>query len=236
MTRTANIDLPLVQAAQAQKHVTVNEAFALLDAAAQLVIESVTQISPPGIPTDGTVYHVPAGATGDWATQGGSLAVSSNGGWVFIAPQIGWRGWVRDIGKMALFDGAVWQFQAVAVSPNGAASIHEVLEIDVDVLAGSSVTSIDVIPANSVVFGVSGIVTQAITGTLSSWSLGVPGSQGQYGTGLGGALGSWLQGVTGQPQAYYAATPLVLDAVGGDFATGQVRLAVHLFRMTIPRV
>ncbi|QIE41653.1 DUF2793 domain-containing protein [Rhodobacteraceae bacterium SC52] len=236
MTRTANIDLPLVQAAQAQKHVTVNEAFALLDAAAQLVIESVMQASPPNATLDGTVYHVPAGATGDWATQSGKLAVSSNGGWVFIAPQLGWRGWVRDIGKMSVFDGVMWQVQAVAVSPNGAASVHEVLEIDVVIQAGSSVTSIDVIPANSVVFGVSGIVTQAISGDLGSWSLGVPGAQGRYGAGLGLALGSWLQGVTSQPQAYYSPTSLVLEASGGDFAAGTVRLAVHLFRMTIPRV
>jgi len=32
MDETARIGLPLVQAAQAQKHVTVNEAFARLDA------------------------------------------------------------------------------------------------------------------------------------------------------------------------------------------------------------
>ena len=36
MARTAQLDLPLVMPAQAQKHVTVNEALARLDAAAQL--------------------------------------------------------------------------------------------------------------------------------------------------------------------------------------------------------
>ena len=41
MVKTANLELPLVQAAQAQKHVTVNEALALLDAAAQLRLASI---------------------------------------------------------------------------------------------------------------------------------------------------------------------------------------------------
>ena len=36
MAKTAQLDLPLVMPAQAQKHVTVNEALARLDAAAQL--------------------------------------------------------------------------------------------------------------------------------------------------------------------------------------------------------
>lgn len=236
MAETANIGLPLVQAAQAQKHVTVNEAFALLDAVAQLRLVSITQTIPPGVGVDGVAYYVPPGASDAWVGHVGEVAVASNGGWVFVAPRAGWRAWIEDTQAAALFDGVEWASQAVAISPNGAASVQDVVEIDVDLTPGSRVTSVDIIPAGCVVYGITGIVTDGLTGSLSGWKLGVPTGEGRYGTGLGTTLGSWVTGLTGQPQAYYAATPLELVAEGGDFIAGRVRLAVHLYRMTIPRV
>ena len=80
--------------AQAQKHVTVNEALARLDAVAQLRVvssERRRRRRPPA--ADGASYLVPAGATGDWAGPGGEIAVWSNGGWVYLAPKAGWRAW-----------------------------------------------------------------------------------------------------------------------------------------------
>lgn len=135
-----------------------------------------------------------------------------------------------------MFDGVAWVTGALAVSPNGAALRAETVEIDVDMAAGTLVETDPVIPASAVVIGVSGIVSQEITGTLTSWRLGVSGGADRYGSGLGVSLGSWVQGVTGQPQAYYAPTALRLEADGGDFAGGRVRLAVHLFRLRLPRV
>ena len=64
MARTAQLDLPLVMPAQAQKHVTVNEALARLDAAAQLRVISSLVAAPPAAAADGASYLVPAGATG----------------------------------------------------------------------------------------------------------------------------------------------------------------------------
>lgn len=236
MVKTANLELPLVQAAQAQKHVTVNEALALLDAAAQLRLMSATVMDPPVGASDGEAYAVPPGATGAWAFEPGKVAVFSNGGWVYVAPRAGWRAWIVDAATAAVFDGAAWQDGALAVSPNGAALRAETIEIDVDLTAGSSVTTDPVIPARAVVLGVSGIVTNAISGDAAGWRLGVPGGPDRYGSGLGVALGSWVQGVTGQPQAYYAPTALTLEAEGGSFTGGRVRLAVHLFQIGIPRV
>lgn len=236
MVKTANLELPLVQASQAQKHVTVNEALALLDAAAQLRLASVTQIEPTEPPMDGTTYFVPPGAGGEWALHSGSLAVFSNGGWVFVTPRVGWRGWIIDEAKAALFDGTAWVPGAMSVSPHGAALSAQTVEIDAITASGTSVTTDPIIPANSVVIGVTGIVTEAITGTTATWRLGVSGGEGRYGSGLGLELGSWVEGVTGQPQAYYTPTALVLDAEDGVFSGGRVRLAVHMFRLEIPRV
>lgn len=236
MVKTANLELPLLQAAQAQKHVTVNEALALLDAAAQLRLQSISVQEPPVGVTDGMAYFVPTGASGEWALQHGKLAVQSNGGWVFVTPRTGWRAWIVDTATAAMFDGVAWVSGALAVSPKGAALQASTVEIDVALAAGAVVETDHVIPASAVVIGVSGIVSQAITGSLSSWRLGVSGGPDRYGSGLGVALGSWVQGVTGQPQAYYAPTALRLEAEGGDFADGRVRLAVHLLQLGIPRV
>ncbi len=235
MVKTANLELPLVQAAQAQKHVTVNEALALLDAAAQLRLESITVLDPPVEAADGTVYFVPAGATGAWALEPGKLAVRANGGWVFVTPRAGWRAWVIDSAEATMFDGVVWVHGSLSISPNGAALQAKTVEIDVELTAGAIVETDPVIPATAVVIGVSGVVCETITGTLSSWRVGVSGGEDRYGRGLGVSLGSWVQGVTGQPQAYYAPTALRLEAEGGDFTGGRVRLAVHLLLVGIPR-
>jgi len=48
-------------------------------------------------------------------------------------------------------------------------------------------------------------------------------------------VGSWLRGLTGQPVTYWADTPLELTALGGSFASGTVRLAIHLVELTMPR-
>lgn len=236
MANTANLGLPLVMSAQAQKHVTVNSALARLDAAVQTSLVSLSVSSPPASANDGEVYGIPVGATGVWATEVGKLAVFSNGGWEFVQPKVGWRGWVADLGQSVLHDGVGWVPHAVAVSPNGAASLFEVIEADVSISAGTTVTTPDLIPARSVVFGVTGVVTTALSGTATSWRLGIAGGSGQYGTGLGTALGSWAEGLSGQPQAFYAPAPLLIEAENGSFAGGDIRLAVHVFRMQIPRV
>ena len=48
MGETANLGLPLLQPAQAQKHVTVNEALVRLDAALHLSLLSISTATPPG--------------------------------------------------------------------------------------------------------------------------------------------------------------------------------------------
>jgi len=235
MARTANLQLPLIQPSQAQKHVTVNEALGLLDGLAQLTLASMTVTAPPAAPAEGSAYAIPAGSVGGWAAEVGKVAIASNGGWIYVVPRPGWRGWVVDTGRPAIHDGTQWIEHGVAVTVNGAASLIEVREADVTLTPGGNVSTPNLIPAPSVVLGVSGLVTQSITGSLSAWRLSVSGGPGRYGTGIGLSIGSTVLGMSGQPQTYYAATPLLIEAENGSFAGGKVRLAVHLFRMTVPR-
>jgi hypothetical protein len=53
MTNTPRLGLPAIEAAQAQKHVTHNEALVLLDALTQLAVESRLLTTPPGSPLEG---------------------------------------------------------------------------------------------------------------------------------------------------------------------------------------
>ncbi len=104
------------------------------------------------------------------------------------------------------------------------------------IAAGAASVTTEVIPQNAMVFAVTGRVASALSGTLTSWTLGVAGAEDRYGAGIGLAQGSWLVGVTGQPVTYYADTPLVLTAAGGDFAGGTVRLVLYYFKPEPPEI
>lgn len=234
MDETPQLSLPLLQAAQAQKHVTVNEALIRLDGLAQLVLKSVDVSVPPGLAQPGDCYAVPAGAGGVWTGQGGQVALYSNGGWLFVQPRAGWRAWIDDQTRDAVFDGVKWVGGSVAVSPGGAAMVFEIVEIDHVIGAAATSVVSSAIPGDAVVFGVTGRVLQALDGGVTGWQLGVAGSTNRYGSGLGVQAGAWLRGLTGTPVAYYAPTDLVLTAEGGVFAGGAVRLAVNLMRLSVP--
>ena len=102
------LSLPLMQPAQAQKHVTHNEALQQLDILVQLVLRGVGSTLPPAVPVPGEVYALGAGATGVWNGHDGLLAVFVSGGWQFIAPRIGWRGWDQTGQVLRAWDGSAW--------------------------------------------------------------------------------------------------------------------------------
>jgi hypothetical protein len=102
------LSLPLIQPAQAQKHVTHNEALRLLDVLVQPAVASRSTATPPADPAPGARFIVPAGALGAWAGQDGSIAFAEGGGWAHLVPLPGWQAWVADEGADALFDGTAW--------------------------------------------------------------------------------------------------------------------------------
>lgn len=234
MSNTAQLGLPLVQAAQAQKHVTVNEALLRLDGLVQMVLQSASLTVPPAVVVDGHCYFVPIGAVNAWSGRDGLVAIGANGGWDFVAPVRGWRAFLADQGVAAVFDGGDWREGFATLSPKNAGLAVQVAEIDHVLAPGASSLTAFVIPSNAVVVGVTGRVTAQITGTLGAWSLGNPGAAGRYGSGIGLSAGSWVRGVLSQPTAFYAPEMLQLDAIGGDFAGGSVRLAVHYFEIGLP--
>lgn len=234
MSSTTQLGLPLLQPAQAQKHVTVNAALARLDGLVNLTVLSRATAVPPAVVVDGAVYAVPFGAVNEWGGQDGRLAIGANGGWDFATPRRGWRALILDEGSVAIFDGNAWRAGMLTLSPNNAGLSAQVAEQDHVITPGSvSITAL-MIPPNSVVIGATARVISDITGTLTSWSLGNPGAPGRYGSGLGTAAGSFARGVLAQPTAFYTPEAMQLDAVGGDFAGGTVRIAVHYLELSLP--
>ncbi|HVP86048.1 MAG TPA: DUF2793 domain-containing protein [Rhizomicrobium sp.] len=107
-TETPRAGLPFLAAAQAQKHVTHNDALTELDAliAARFLDRDLT--SPPSSPADGDAYLVKAAATDAWAGQDGRIAYCLDGGWRFYAPFAGLIALVIDENKFIAFDGSAW--------------------------------------------------------------------------------------------------------------------------------
>ncbi len=106
------LSLPLIQPAQAQKHVTHNEALMRLDVLVQLAVADRTRTVAPVGPVAGQRHIVAAGATGVWAGQAGRVALWQDGAWQFHAPLAGWRAWVAAEAAVASYDGAAWKTQA----------------------------------------------------------------------------------------------------------------------------
>lgn len=106
------LSLPLIQPAQAQKHVTHNEALRRLDVLVQPAAASRSLSAPPDFPAPGGRWIVPPGATGAWAGQDRAIALHENGDWMFLAPLPGWQVQLLDEGAAAVFDGTAWTVPA----------------------------------------------------------------------------------------------------------------------------
>jgi hypothetical protein len=108
MDASTNLNLPFLVAAQAQKHVTHNEALRTLDAVVQLMALDQDLATPPGSPTEGARYIVAASPSGAWAGQAGKIAAYQDGAWAFYAPREGWLAWVADEDKLYVWTGSAW--------------------------------------------------------------------------------------------------------------------------------
>jgi hypothetical protein len=122
---TTHLGLPYLLAAQAQKHVTHNEALRLLDAMVQLSVLDRTRTAPPASPADGNRHLVASGATGLWAGWDLNIAFWVDGAWIRLVPRTGWLVWVADEGLFLVWTGAPgrwWASRATSRTPCSASS------------------------------------------------------------------------------------------------------------------
>lgn len=105
---TARLSLPIMAPAQAQKHVTHNEALLLLDGATQLVLDGIGTETPPVIPVSGETHFIGNSPTGIWAAQAGAIAQWQTDQWVFQAPREGWRAWDVVDDQLVAYSAGSW--------------------------------------------------------------------------------------------------------------------------------
>ncbi|WP_420411268.1 DUF2793 domain-containing protein [Roseibium sp.] len=239
MSETSRLALPLLAAAQAQKHVTHNESLLRMDALSHPAVKSRTLTVPP-VATEGDLYLVAASATAEWAGRDGQIAEWRNGVWEFYAPFEGLavHVTVEGIGLKYLsgawqeMDGVFSDTRLLARGSFGAQSEHRVIEAELTALSGTYVETAAIIPDRAIVFCVSTRTIATVTGA-TSYDCGLAGEQSKFGGSLGAAAGSSNLGVIG-PTAFYSDTAVRLTANGGSFSGGTVRLAVHCFVPVAP--
>lgn len=89
MTGTARLQLPLLSTGQAQKEITVNEAFQVLDVLTDGCVEEGPRRDPPQSPTLGVCYVTATVPTGEWTGKPGYVAAFTSGGWRLYPPTEG---------------------------------------------------------------------------------------------------------------------------------------------------
>ncbi|MFZ5667917.1 MAG: DUF2793 domain-containing protein [Pseudomonadota bacterium] len=238
---TPRLGLPYVAAGQAQKHVTVNEAFARLDGLVQTAVVSRTTAAEPAAPDEGDLFILPADPTGvTWGGRAeGDLMRFEAGGWTSVEPSPGHLVWILDEGRAFVFDGD-WtpltqslDFESLiaAVSPGGARIRFSIREEDL-ALSGAACATAMVVPERSILLGVATRTLATVTGA-GAYDCGISGEASKFGGSLGVAAGSTNIGVIG-PTAFYADTPVLLTGVGGDFTGGTVRVSAYLIQFDAP--
>lgn len=95
MAITHNLGITLLEQAQAQKEVTINQAIAVLDAAFGPSVLDKDLATPPASPAEGDRYLVASAPTDVWAGKANYLTYYDSG-WRFIAPKEGLTVWVAD--------------------------------------------------------------------------------------------------------------------------------------------
>ncbi len=103
-----SLTLPYIQAGQAQKHVTHNEAVEQLDLLVQLVVQDFVTATPPGNAAEGQSWVVGAAANGVWAGRTDEIASWRGGGWLYVLPKEGWRAWGEAEGEIRVYTGGSW--------------------------------------------------------------------------------------------------------------------------------
>ncbi len=130
LSHSPNLNFPYIQAAQSQKHVTVNHTLQILDALSHLSVHSRNITTAPIAPANGDRYLIPVDATEEWALQTSHIAIWQDNSWVYFQPVTGWRIWVEDENLMLVWSDSAWQ-----PVPVSATEIQNLMQIGINTQA-----------------------------------------------------------------------------------------------------
>lgn len=166
MTTTSNIGITLVEAAQAQKEVTVNEAFTRIDALLNTGAMDKDLATPPNSPATGDLYIVAASnATDAWEGKEAKLTYYDQI-WRFISPRAGMAVWVNDEEKLYRFNGTVWLEQTSNGGGGGSGGVQDG-EVTAAKLANNAVTSTKIADDAVTLSKLSNISSATLLGNMS---------------------------------------------------------------------
>lgn len=236
MTTSPNLGITYLEQNQAQKHLTVNEGFEIIDAITQFVVQSAVLEAAPGSPVEGQAWipnqdaDIATDSPGDaWEGQEGNVAVYTSGGWLFLTPVEGWEARVGDTGGVIYYNGSSWVDRTSTLNAG-----YTQLRADEELLDLTSATTTSIsFPNQCIILGASVRVVTAITGA-ASFDAGDGSTVDRFGGSLGIAEGSTNQGLVG-PAGNYAATTVTLTPNGGAFTAGEVRVCLHYIATQPPQ-
>ncbi len=108
MSETFNLGLPFIDGAQAQKHVTHNEALRKIDTQIHAHVLQRDLTSPPSGPQESDAYLIAENATGFWQGHDNEFAVFQDGAWVFSSIKAGFVLWVISDEILTVWSGVEW--------------------------------------------------------------------------------------------------------------------------------
>lgn len=129
MVDTLRLKLPLLDAAQAQKHITHNQALNMLDLLVQISVKNKDLSDPPATAHEGDTYIVGESAMNDWAGREKHIAHYRDGGWIFQAPLEGQLAYIENEAGLFVFAQGSWGAALSGVSnslPDGGVR-HDIL-------------------------------------------------------------------------------------------------------------
>ncbi|MFO1187816.1 MAG: DUF2793 domain-containing protein [Alphaproteobacteria bacterium] len=181
MVQTTRLQLPLIAAAQAQKHVTHNEAILRLDGLCQMQAVSYTVSAQPASPADGDLYLLPAGKTGSaWGGAANHAAAHYyDGVWHFYAPRAGWIAFITDMSRLVYHDGTAW---TDVLTPSGASAADGGASAPGFAFASDTNTGLYRIGADQIGITTGGTLRRAISTTAETPTLPQQGQDGSAGT------------------------------------------------------
>jgi len=138
MAVTPHIGLTLVEQSQAQKEITVNQAFSRIDALLNTGAATLSLATPPALPAAGDVYIVAASPTGAWAGKAGQVAYFDTL-WRFVVPRAGMTLWVSDAALLYTYNGTGWVASGGSAFTGAAALTPVFLSDKIPVVRGGSV-------------------------------------------------------------------------------------------------
>jgi hypothetical protein len=200
-----SLGLPYIVTSQAQKEVTHNDGLNRLDAFVTPILADIAD-APPGSPAVGDIYIVGTSPSDDFTSHENELAQYLTGGWAFYTPFKWMDAVVESLDSRMAYDGATWVPFGLIMKDTGEYLRVQSWQEDVDLSVGTSTTTN--IPDRSSVIAVNTRVITAVTGSVTSFGVGVSGDKSRYGNGIGKGQDSTNIGMSYHPVTYYSDTPL----------------------------